>query len=127
MRSGSLEEMLEEFKNGTYDMTKNGKCTQCGACCSNLLPMSSKEVKEIKRYIEKHKIQEFKHLIPVVNQPMDMNCPFLNTDKSCEKCLIYPVRPMVCRKFSCNPALRLPPGNKNLAVIDVRETFFGKR
>ena len=30
------------------NFTVNDKCSNCGQCCSNLLPMSEKEVKNIK-------------------------------------------------------------------------------
>ena len=32
MKTGTFAQMQEEFSNGTYDLTDNGKCTQCGAC-----------------------------------------------------------------------------------------------
>lgn len=40
MKSASLEQMMADMNNGTYDLTCNGECTQCGNCCSNLLPMT---------------------------------------------------------------------------------------
>ena len=48
---GTLEETIREMKNGVYDFTDNGKCTSCGQCCSAILPLSKKEIKEILRYI----------------------------------------------------------------------------
>ena len=27
-----LSEAIEDMKNGTYDMTIDGKCSQCGSC-----------------------------------------------------------------------------------------------
>jgi hypothetical protein len=30
------------------DNTVNGKCSRCGECCSNLLPLSEKEISDIK-------------------------------------------------------------------------------
>lgn len=43
------------------DFTFNGKCSNCGQCCSNLLPLSDSEVKRIKQYIKKHNIKEQRH------------------------------------------------------------------
>ena len=48
MKSASLEQMMADMNNGTYDLTCNGECTQCGNCCSNLLPMTEDE----NRYID---------------------------------------------------------------------------
>ena len=111
--------------NGTVqDFTKNGKCSQCGECCSNLLPLSESEVQRIKLFIIEHSIQP---------QPLIRGqyiyagiCPFLDVHK---KCLIYDVRPLICKAFKCN---RKAPSNKFIKLflleerpcLDVRETFF---
>lgn len=36
MKSASLEQMMADMNNGTYDLTCNGECTQCGNCCNFL-------------------------------------------------------------------------------------------
>ena len=79
------------------DFTENGKCSNCGQCCSNLLPMSEQEIKRIKAYIKKHRIKEQRHNVAV---GIDMTCPF--RDEANRKCLVYEVRPAICRKFMCN-------------------------
>ena len=61
-KTGNVEQMLKEFSDGTHDLTDNGKCTQCGQCCSNILPMTEDEISVIRRYIKKHHIKERKHL-----------------------------------------------------------------
>ena len=53
MKTGYIEQMLKEFSDGTYDLTDNGKCTQCGACCSNALPMTEDEISVIRRFVKK--------------------------------------------------------------------------
>ena len=58
MKSTSLEQMMADMNNGTYDLTCNGECTQCGNCCSNLLPMTEDEIATIRKYIKKHHIKE---------------------------------------------------------------------
>lgn len=130
MKTGTFEEMLSDFKSGTFDLTKNGKCTQCGACCSSLLPMTDKEIEVIRRYIKKHHIKELKHGIPLANPVLDMTCPFLNTDKKTEKCMIYEARPNICRQFSCDPQQR-PQLNMEYAnkarIVDVRREFFNEK
>ncbi len=127
---GTFEEMQEQFKNGTYDLMDNGKCTQCGQCCSNLLPMTDEEIRIIRKYIKRHRIKEHMHFLPLVEPAIDMTCPFLNDDKKTEKCDIYRVRPKICQDFICCPSGRKPLDLKwglKAKVVDVRETFFEER
>ena len=77
--------------------TVNGECSNCGACCSDFLPMSDEEVKRIKRYIKKHGIKEQRHNFV---DGLDFTCPF--RDDANKKCLVYEVRPAICRQFMCN-------------------------
>ena len=72
MKTGNVEQMLKEFSDGTYDLTSNGKCTQCGACCSNVLPMTEDEISVIHRYIKKHHINEHKHILPIAEPTTDI-------------------------------------------------------
>lgn len=127
MKFGALEDMLKEFSDGTYDLTDNGKCTGCGSCCTNFLPMTEKEVSIIRRYIKRNNVKEQKHFIPSAAPTVDMTCPFLDDSKSCDKCLIYEVRPKVCRDFICRPSDR-PTVDRNFTkkcmVVDVRGEFY---
>ena len=52
MKSSSLEQMMADMNNGTYDLTCNGECTQCGNCCSNILPMTEDEITTIHKCIK---------------------------------------------------------------------------
>ncbi len=79
------------------DFTVNGKCSNCGHCCSNMLPMSKQEVNRIKAYIKEHDIKEQRHNFTAL---ADMTCPF--RDETNRKCLVYEVRPAICRQFMCN-------------------------
>lgn len=129
MKTGTFAQMQEEFNNGTYDLTDNGKCTQCGACCSNLLPMTDSEIETIRKYIKNHNIKEHRHILPLAEQTLDLTCPFLNDSKPNEKCDIYEVRPRVCRYFICDPKKRHPVDVKYASKcrnVFVREEFFGK-
>ena len=126
---GTLAEAFKNMENGLYDYTEDGKCVRCGACCSTLLPVSGKEIKEIRRYIKKNHIQEQQHNYLVKNLGLDLTCPFLNDSKRNNKCEIYPVRPEICRSFMCND----PHGarqnkkllHKKYEPVDMRELFFG--
>lgn len=80
---------------------KDGKCSNCGECCSNILPLTQKEIKQIKKYIYAHNIKPCEHTVNVLRQkPVDMVCPFRDNVNKC--CTIYPVRPLVCRLYMCS-------------------------
>lgn len=79
------------------DFTKDGECSNCGNCCSDILPLSSEEVRRIKKYIKKNGIKEQRHNALI---GYDMTCPFRNEAE--RKCSIYEVRPAICRQFMCN-------------------------
>lgn len=128
MKTGTLEKIVNEFNNGTYNLTCNGKCTGCGNCCSNLLPMTDKEIRIIKEYIKRNGIKEHKHILPLATPIIDMTCPFLDDSKSCEKCTIYEVRPKICRNFICDPKQRPKldfEWGLKCKPVNVREEFFG--
>lgn len=48
----NLAEAIKDMKSSTYDFTEAGRCVQCGACCSNYLPMTRKEIATIHRYVK---------------------------------------------------------------------------
>lgn len=107
------------------DFTINGKCSQCGQCCSNLLPLSDKEIARIKAYIKKHGIKEQRHNALMT---VDMTCPF--RDERNKKCLIYDIRPKICRVFQCNQERDEIVANKMRMhgvnnVVLMRNEFFG--
>lgn len=128
-KTGTFEQIKKDMANGVYDLTDNGNCSQCGACCSNVLPMTDKEVETIRKYIKRHSIKPKNHTTAPLAQPtLDMVCPFLDTKKNKEKCKIYEVRPRVCRDFVCSPEKRPTPPKEyagKVKTVFVRETFFG--
>ena len=134
MTQGTMHDYYEEARKGCTVYFKDGKCSGCGECCSNYLPISSKEIKEIHRYVKKHKIKECKHaLSPLVNQEiLDFVCPFLDMSKPADKCTIYQVRPFICRSYTCQ---KFKDGNmddrakmlrQKMIPVDMREEFFGE-
>ena len=104
------------------------KCKKCGECCGNLLPLSKREIEEIKLYIKEHNIQEQKTSFPMTNTAYELTCPFLDITKATDKCKIYEVRPQICRSFRCNePASIINDkklGMEKRKIINMRETFF---
>lgn len=123
----NLKCAIDKMNSGVYDFTDDGKCTQCGACCSRYLPMTQKEADVIHRFVKKHDIKEFKHLFPVSNDTFDMTCPFMDDSKQKEKCRIYSVRPEICKQFICSKEKKPFNGHwQQYSIVDVRSEFFGE-
>ena len=122
--------MIRSIKNALNSEEKNfckdGKCSCCGQCCTNLLPMTSNEITRIRAYIKKHNIKPHNHIVPYA-EAYDMTCPFMDSSKH-EKCTIYEVRPKICREYICDKSQRKPfkPAGLNYMTVMVRELFFGK-
>lgn len=90
-------------------------CTNCGKCCG-IIPATSEEVEAIRSYIAENDIK------PV--RSYTSTCPF--RDEAQKKCLIYPVRPLICRLFGVAKKAECPNGNS--ADIDGSKFFnFGNR
>lgn len=130
-RVGRLGDMMSDLRTQT-DYTIDGKCSECGACCGNILPISKREFQDIKQYVEKNNIKPHKHFIaPVNSEPeYDMSCPFLDTSKEKNKCLIYSHRPYICRTYSCHNAVDKAKRDKAMFqqrryITDMRAAFFG--
>lgn len=97
MNHYNVGEICEEHKN----YTRNGVCSNCGACCSNTLPLTKKDVVKLKKYIRKHDIKPISHAPSVLMQiTIDAICPF--RDNINEKCIIYDARPTICRLYQCD-------------------------
>lgn len=117
--------MLEDITITNF--TVDGKCANCGACCSNCLPLSEKEIMRIHSYIKKHNIKEQRHNFM---NGIDMTCPF--RDNINRKCLIYEIRPAICREFMCNHTREdIMQSKLNIhlqnRVVFMRTEFFGNR
>lgn len=96
MKKATLDQFYSDMKHGIYNFTKNGKCSSCGNCCTALLPMKKEELKAIKRYVKRKHIKAVKH--EAVD--LDLSCPFRDDEKRI--CMIYEVRPFICKTFVCN-------------------------
>lgn len=126
IKNGTMEEMLQEERQ---DFTKDGHCSDCGSCCSNLLPISDREVERIRKYIKKNGIKAQTHVAILANQALDMMCPFMKLRRE-KKCTIYPVRPQICRAFVCNKTAMDAAKDPELyrepkRIRDIRQTFYG--
>ena len=79
-------------------------CRNCGECCG-LIPATPYELTQIKEYLHKHEDIRAK----AVKQSGEATCPF--RDRENKRCLIYPVRPVICGLFGVAKQLRCPYGN----------------
>lgn len=117
------------FEVNVTNYTLNGKCSNCGECCSNFLPLSDEEKVRIHQYVKQNNIKEQVHNFPQSGATIDMTCPFRS--RSSRKCLIYKVRPAICRSFICNKTPEQILSNRDFyykqrSVVDMRSEFFGK-
>lgn len=97
MTSTTLQDIVKslvECNCQIKDFSINGKCSKCGECCSNFLPISQKEIDEIQKYVIEHKIRPQMQMLIIRNT---LTCPYHDG----KKCLIYEVRPLICREFYC--------------------------
>ena len=123
-----LNDTYESMNSGLYDFTDQGKCSCCGQCCGDLLPVTDKEIDEIKKYVKIHKIKAHSHGNYLSMNVMDLTCPFMDSSKEL-KCTIYPVRPQICKMFSCHKENRKKVPIKfvlSAHLVSMRNTFFNK-
>lgn len=91
-----------------YDRTKVHKesCTQCGECCADTIPLTDEEIKMMKDYVQRNGIKPNLdksktatiHFKIDKEEMTDFKCPLRNENG----CMIYKVRPYICRVFSCD-------------------------
>lgn len=109
------------------DFTNNGKCSNCGECCGDILHLSKEEIIRIDRYLKKNKIEPTPRCILVA---YDNTCPF--RDNKNKKCKIYEVRPEICRVFQCNKTAIETVRNKEMTnegklPRSMRNLFYGDK
>lgn len=93
----NLKEIIEHIIKQDIKITDNsllGNCSKCGECCTNFLPVTQKEIEIIQKYVIANKIRPQKQMLVMQNR---LTCPYYNG----KKCLIYEVRPLVCKEFYC--------------------------
>lgn len=93
---GTLGEYLRDYGQIT-NFTKDGQCIRCGQCCTEILPLTDEELQTIKQYVKKHNIRNQHSKVLIVDR--DITCPLMNYK---HECLIYDIRPAICRSFICS-------------------------
>lgn len=110
------------------DNTCNGQCSNCGECCTGILPLSNNEIDKIHKYIKKYHIERSYHNYQALDDYIDGRCPFRDDEN--KRCNIYEVRPNICRKFLCNQNLKFVYHQRDLIAstrkqVDMTGEFYG--
>lgn len=126
VKIGLLSDVISDMQRGVMNFTENGECSNCGACCSNLLPMTQYEVKRLRRFIRESGYKGHRSALALV----DMTCPFRNNEKHI--CDIYNIRPTICRDFKCDKPVHGEWAHDELyawsvRIVNVRHELFGDR
>lgn len=80
-------------------------CQNCGDCCG-MIPAFPEEVDHIKLYLKQHpEIIEKARL----QSHRSFNCPFRDNNE--KKCMVYSVRPIVCRLMGVCNGMECKHGN----------------
>lgn len=80
----------------------NSKCKNYGACCGPV-PIGREEKEAIRIYLLKHPdvAEKAKAKTPTEDFDDDANLVCIFRDNETKSCLIYPVRPNICKAYTC--------------------------
>jgi len=93
----TLADIVDAIVKQNVKITDNslgGKCSCCGECCTNFLPVCQEEVNAIQKYVVENDIKPQKQILVMQSR---LTCPYYDG----KKCLIYEVRPLICKEFYC--------------------------
>lgn len=85
------------------NIPKHKGCQNCGQCCGPV-PASKREIENIRKHIANNP-----EVLNRVGIPNSLTCIFRSEKE--KKCLIYPVRPLVCRLMGVAEGLVCEHGN----------------
>lgn len=82
-------------------------CQQCGLCCAtaNSITLHERDVQDVSKYLRIRPLTFIKkYVIKLSNDELElrMPCPFFRN----KKCLIHPVKPMLCRTYPFDIEIR---------------------
>ena len=94
-------------------------CCNCGKCCQEI-PVLPIEVTNIQRHLDR-----YPNIARIANNKTNKEkiCPF--RDESFKQCLIYPVRPLICRIFGVSSGMECYNGNTANENYLAYYNFFG--
>lgn len=108
LKKTNIGEIYKNIVEGNVEITDNticGKCSKCGECCSCFLPICQEELDIIQEYVIKNNIKPQTQMLVMQNR---LCCPYYNG----KKCLIYEVRPLICKEFYCNKKVDIETAKK---------------
>ena len=105
-----LQSVYERLPVGTC-----GGCTDCALRCAGEVPMLAAEYQAICQHLQ-NQDQSVPTLPPRRPGQMMPPCRFL--EEASRLCVIYPVRPLICRLFGVVEWLPCPMGKQTAAVED---------
>lgn len=108
LKQTNIGEIYKNIVEGNAEITDNticGKCSKCGECCSCFLPICQEELDIIQEYVIKNNIKPQTQMLVMQNS---LCCPYYNG----KKCLIYEVRPLICKEFYCNKKMDIETAKK---------------
>ena len=111
LKETTITEIIRNIVEGNVKITDNsicGNCSKWGECCTNFLPVTQKEINEIQKYVIENKIRPQTQILVMQNR---LSCPYYNG----KKCLIYEVRPLICREFYCYKKVNTESARKLMA------------
>jgi Fe-S-cluster containining protein len=93
--------------NALLNIPRHTNCKNCGECCGPVLA-SIEEVTAIRNYIKGKRLK-------VPRRKDNLTCVF--RDQATARCMIYPVRPLICRMYGVvEGVMQCPQGNT--AAVD---------
>mgnify|MGYP002802283407 FL=1 len=107
-REVNFLDIIKEMVEGNVEIVNNticGKCSKCGECCSPFLPICQDELNIIQKYIIDNNIKPQTQVMVMQNR---LACPYYDG----KKCLIYEVRPLICKEFYCNKKMDMEMASK---------------
>ena len=90
-----INELLNPQNVQIVNFSCRGECSKCGNCCTPFLPVSQEEINIIQKYVIENNIKPNYTMLVMENK---LSCPYYDG----KKCLIYEVRPLICKEFYCN-------------------------
>lgn len=108
LKETTITEIIRNIVEGNVKIADNsicGNCSKCGECCTNFLPVTQKEINEIQKYVIENKIRPQTQILVMQNR---LSCPYYDE----KKCLIYEVRPLICKEFYCYKKVNIESGKK---------------
>lgn len=88
--------ILSGYGTGRLQLHKRREVHLLRQLLHRVASSNKKELKIIKRYAKRKHIKPVNH----ENVNFDLTCPFRDDEK--KVCMIYEVRPFICRTFICN-------------------------